>query len=165
MTDLFTQAGATFSDDRIYRYVLWRKWSAGRVLNMILTNPSKADEHDNDPTVERQVRRAQRLDFGKLVITNAHAFCATDSEDMKRAKEPTGPDNDAHVLREAKAADMVIVGWGHDGEHRGREVQMIGLLKTAGIPLFALRIGKNGTPHHPLYIPYNVQPQPFARTP
>ena len=86
-TTLFGTAntGAIFSDCRKYRYRLWRKWDDGPALAMLLLNPSKAAEIENDPTIVRQSRRAKRLGFGRLVVINAYAFIATDPADMKKA--------------------------------------------------------------------------------
>jgi hypothetical protein len=44
------QNGAVFSPDRVYRYVLTRRWDGGdgTVVNFIGLNPSTADEQVND---------------------------------------------------------------------------------------------------------------------
>ena len=56
---IFVGSGACFSNDRIYRYSLWRRWDNGPTLNFICLNPSTADETRNDPTVTRLERRAR----------------------------------------------------------------------------------------------------------
>ena len=42
-------AGATFSDDRVYRYRLWRIWSEVEpVVGFCMLNPSTADPRQPD---------------------------------------------------------------------------------------------------------------------
>lgn len=74
--------GAIFSDCEVYRYLLWRIWddSLPRAL-LLMMNPSTADEVDNDPTVERQVRRVKmwplegcEFKVGGLEVANAFAY-------------------------------------------------------------------------------------------
>src|SRR4051812_1134607 len=101
---LLIDSGAIFSDCGKYRYLLWRKWSDGPTLNMLMLNPSKAGEIDNDPTVARQITRAQMLGMGGLIVTNIFAYVATDPKDMKAAVEPVGPENNMYLLANAKAA-------------------------------------------------------------
>jgi hypothetical protein len=52
----------------------------------------------------------------------------------------------------------VIVAWGKDGAFRGRAVEICRLMDEHDIPLWALRVNKDGQPGHPLYIGYDVQP-------
>ena len=57
--DLTILKGAIFSEDRKYRYVLWRVWNLSRpIFLQIGLNPSKADERINDPTITRGIVRA-----------------------------------------------------------------------------------------------------------
>lgn len=44
--------GAIFSDDRKYRFALFRMWDLKAPNVMFIgLNPSTANEHDNDPTI------------------------------------------------------------------------------------------------------------------
>jgi hypothetical protein len=46
--------GAVFSDDREYRYRLWRTWDVDKpTAAFVMLNPSTADETENDPTIRR----------------------------------------------------------------------------------------------------------------
>src|ERR1041385_660545 len=80
----FVSAGAEFSDDRRYRFRLWRRWNVGRVLMVIGLNPSTADARILDPTVTRCVGYAQRWGFGALEMFNLVPFKATPPEAMSR---------------------------------------------------------------------------------
>ena len=52
--------GAVLSEDRKYRYALWRIWEAeGPKVLFICLNPSKADEFNDDPTLIRCINFAK----------------------------------------------------------------------------------------------------------
>lgn len=157
--DLFIDSTAAFSPRRRYRYTLHRQWSDGPVVTWIMLNPSTADEHANDPTVERCQRRSQAWGYGGLIVANLFALRATDPSELYRAEDPVGPDNDAY-LRELAAARMpIICGWGNHGTFRGRAAEVLDLIRNAGGDPHCLRLTGIGQPGHPLYVPYSVQAQ------
>lgn len=151
--------GAEFSPCQKYRYRLWRQWGEGRPLCMLMLNPSRADCEKNDPTVERQQRRAVQLGFDGLIVVNLFAFRSTDPAIMLAQADPVGPDNDAAILRAVSEAGMTICAWGTDGGHRGRSAAVLKLL--AGRELHCLVRCKDGEPGHPLYVGYGVLPVVF----
>lgn len=159
--------GAVFSADRRHRYRLWRTWDdSKRPLTFVMLNPSIADEHDNDPTVERCQRRAVAMGYGGLRVANIFALCSTDPAALYVEPDPVGPDNDAAILALAQEAGLVICAWGNHGNLHGRGEAVLTLLRAAGITPHHL--GLNGTtadpvrtPKHPLYVGYEVQPQTF----
>lgn len=158
---LTEMSGATFSADRAYRQLLWRIWNQELpLLNLCMLNPSKAGEIESDPTVTRQIERTKRLGCGGLLVTNAFDLVATDPKEMKRHPEPLSNQADAAILaaaeRATKSGGMVIVAWGHNAAHRGRDGVLLDML--VGIPLYSLAVTKGGFPGHPLYLGYDVQP-------
>jgi hypothetical protein len=166
--------GATFSPCRQWRYLLWRIWNPDLPMALfILMNPSKADEVENDPTVTRQQVRVMKWAelefdlprFGGVVVANAFGWRETDSRLLKvRIKEGVdiiGPDNDRHILEAAKSAGIAVCGWGQPGNLLGRGKVITEMLAGAGIKLHALRIAKDGTPWHPLYLGYDLKPIPM----
>lgn len=151
---------AVYSDCEQYRYALTRVWDpAGDKALFIMLNPSTATEVQNDPTVERCERRARTLGFGAFRVLNIFAFRATDPRDMRRAKDPVGPANDAALLEGLVWGDRIICAWGTHGEHLGRGPAVASLLRETGRELLHLGLSKAGHPKHPLYIGYAVQPQ------
>lgn len=159
MTELFQDidTGATFSQCGLYRYRLWRIWDETLpVVNFIMLNPSTADDVENDPTVERCVRRARMLNMGGVVVTNLFAFRATEPRAMKKAADPIGPDNDIWIIRESERCGLCIAAWGNHGSYRGRSAKVRKMLEM--MVLSYLRLTKQGEPEHPLYIGYDVQP-------
>lgn len=164
MSDLVTDTGATFSECGKYRYDLWRLWDANKpTLTFIMLNPSTADDVDNDPTVERCQRRAIKGGYGQLRIVNLMAYRATDPDELLPlcAADREGPENSYYLQNAMRDAGTVICGWGKKG-HLGPVRWVVNRSRGMGVPLFALKINKDGSPQHPLYIPYSKEPEWFA---
>ena len=161
--DLFgADSGADFSPDGLYRYRLWRVWDPSRpILLFILINPSKANEITNDPTAERCQRRAIHLGFGGMCIVNLFGLVSTDPSVLKGHPDPVGPDNDDAILQGTREAGMVICGWGTPGKLRRRGEEVLALLRSNSIQPLCLILNADGTPGHPLYIPYAQKPIPL----
>jgi len=156
---------AEYSDCEAYRYTLTRVWGeAGQRALFIMLNPSTATEVQNDPTVERCERRARALGFGAFRVLNIFAYRATDPRTMRAVADPVGPGNDAAILGSLPWCDKVICAWGTHGAHLGRGPSVEAMLRAAGQPLWHLGLSKAGHPKHPLYIGYDVQPQPWERS-
>lgn len=154
---------AVYSDCEHYRYALTRIWDpAGEKVLFIMLNPSTATEVQNDPTVERCERRARALGFGAFRVTNIFAWRDTDPAAMRRASDPVGPENDAHILQSCPWANRIICAWGTHGAHLGRGSAMEDMLRRTGLPLYHLGLSKAGHPKHPLYIAYSEQPRLWA---
>lgn len=155
---------AVYSPCEKYRYMLTRTWEPqGRKALFIMLNPSTATEVQNDPTVERCERRARTLGFGAFRVTNIFAWRDTDPRNMRAAKDPTGPENDAAIVQSCGWADQIICGWGTHGEHNNRGPEVAMLLEKTGKPLFHLGLTKAGHPKHPLYIAYATKPELWDR--
>lgn len=158
------RGGALFSPCKRYRYTLWRKISdvelMPRAVNFLMLNPSTADETDNDATIERCERRAKMWGFDVLIVTNLFAWRSTDPAALKKIEDPVGPDNDYHIVHEAKmGAALVVCAWGNHGAINGRADHVTRLLREAGVPLTCLkRSEKTGQPAHPLYLKYDAKP-------
>ncbi len=151
---------AVYSDCERYRYSLTRVWDeTGKRVLFVMLNPSTATEVQNDPTVERCERRARVLGYGAFRVTNIFAWRATDPRDMKQAKDPVGPQNDAALSEGADWADHIIAAWGAHGAHRDRGCAVKDQLALLNVPLFHLGLTKAGHPKHPLYLPYVQHPE------
>lgn len=150
---------AQLSNCRQYRYALWRTWDEQKPRVMFIgLNPSTADETLDDPTLKRCMQFARDWGYGGVCIANLFAFRATQPEDMKRAKDPIGPDTDQWLQRLAEECQIIIAAWGNDGRFLQRSQQVRLLLSD----LHYLRMNKSGEPAHSLYLPASLQPQPFA---
>lgn len=155
---------AILSLDGLYRFSLTRRWKpGGSIINFIMLNPSTADATTNDPTILRCMERAKRLGYHALVVTNLFAYRATNPERLLGLADPVGLGNDGYLLKHAVEAAMVICAWGKGGKLRDRASIVTRLLDMSLIDLHALRVGKNGEPEHPLYLPYTLIPSAYHR--
>lgn len=149
---------AVFSADRAYRYVLTRAWATGPPAVFVMLNPSKAGAVDNDPTVRRCVRYAQRWGAAGLVVLNLFAAVSTDPAALLTHPDPVGPGNDETIRAYlARPLAACVVAWGAskavdlDGGARVRHVvEMIG---HAGHEPACLAVTGAGHPGHPLRLP------------
>jgi hypothetical protein len=156
----YVDTGAVFSPCETYRYRLWRTWRPrGRVVAFVGLNPSTADATRDDPTVRRCIGFARAWGYGGLWMLNLFAIRATDPRVMRNAVDPIGPENDAHLLATAAAAAKVVAAWGVHGTHRGRNEEVVTLLRRAGIRISCLDLTKAGHPRHPLYANGSLRPK------
>lgn len=158
-----TLGSASFSECRTFRYTLSRHTGylelekPGFVL-FLLTNPSKAAHDMSDPTDGRCKQRTLSLGYSRYAIANAFALRSTDPKLLYKVDDPIGPENDEAIMSLARDAALVICGWGKHGKLRDRGATVLKMLRDAGITPYALKINKDGSPAHPLYIPYKAQP-------
>ncbi len=151
---------AEFSDDRVYRYRLSRRWPTLEtripyIAVFIGLNPSTADENVDDPTIRRCIGFAQRLGCAGLDMLNLFAYRATDPKAMKAEEHPIEPvgtwQNDT-VIREVehKSEAIIIAAWGTHGSHLDRDREVMHLLRHRDV--HCLGTTKAGFPRHPLYL-------------
>lgn len=158
---LLMQSEAWFSDCGQFRYLLRRAWDNGPAWLAIFCNPSDADELRSDPTVTRTMARAVSAGAGSLTVCNAQALISTQQAALMTAPDPTGPENDAVIRAEIERASLVLCGWGNHKGVRARGRVVLEMIRNAGKVAHALRINGDGSPAHPLYLPYSLIPQPM----
>ena len=150
--------GADFSSCRKYRYTLWRTWSSNKPKVMFLgLNPSTADEVKNDPTVTRCIKYAQKWGYGGMYMMNIFAFRTTYPVELKKAKNPIGPDNDKWIKLISNKVDLSVGACGNDGQYLNRSITIKQLVDN----LHCLKINNSGEPAHPLYLKASLKPFRF----
>lgn len=155
-------AGAVFSQDEDFRYLLWRIWNPDLPFwSFGMLNPSTADHMKLDPTVKRCCLRALNGGAGGLIVWNLFAWRATDPAAMKRVADPIGPFNDDATRLAVAAASLNIAAWGSHGTHREREFRVRAMLGQDQVPLHALGFTATRLPRHPLYLSFELQPRPW----
>lgn len=156
--------GAVFSEDDRRRYRLWRQWNPYEpTVTFCMLNPSTADHVQNDPTIERCMRRARAMKFGRLEIVNLFSLRSTDPKVLYETTGVIGEDDTTSILDAVKASEIVVCGWGTHGALHGRGEYIKNLLqKVYPHKLRVLAINKDGSPKHPLYVGYNVQPKEWT---
>ncbi len=150
--DLFGLNGAEFSDDRKYRYVLWRIWDEDKPKVLIIgLNPSKADESVDDPTIRRVKRLAASWGFGGIYMVNLFAWVTPYPEELEACNDPVG-ENDHKLKEYYSKCQEVVFAWGAT-ETNGRAEKISGMFPNAKC------IAKNldGSPKHPLYVKKEAQ--------
>ena len=151
---------AEFSPDRVYRYILRRRWNPKPPIGFILLNPSTADETQDDPTIRRCIGYAKALDAGGLVLGNLFALRATDPRELRSAVDPIGPGNDSAIffLVEELKDTPLICGWGNHGTLEKRGNAVLRHLRQLQARAMALALTKIGEPAHPLYLKADLRP-------
>lgn len=156
---------AVFSSCTLYRYVL--AWPTGvddaRFVLFILANPSTATEDQTDPTVARCIAYARRWGFGWCRVVNVRAWRETNPALVPPDPIAVGPANVEHVLAQARAAALVVCGWGKLGGVLGPP--MLRVLRATGITPHALKLNRDGSPAHPLYLRADAVPFEIASAP
>ena len=155
MKPYWDSGGAQFSDDRVYRYALWRGWNPSQPYVMFVgLNPSTADELEDDPTIRRCINFCKSWGFGGLYMLNLFALRSTDPKLLKGHAEPVGPDNDRMLMLYAEASAWVVAAWGTQGVLFGRDREVVELL---GDSIRCLGLTQDGHPKHPLYLPKDTR--------
>ncbi len=151
--------GAVFSEDRAYRYLLWRIWDERKPYALFIgLNPSTADRNRDDPTIRRCGGFASSWGYGGFYMGNLFGLVTTDPLFLKVSSDPIG-DNDDYLIPTALEAGIVIAAWGCFKEVNGRDqdvMQKISLLHHLGLT-------KDGYPRHPLYLRSDTKPTPLGR--
>ena len=152
-------AGAVFSKDGLYRYVLWRGLTAcglttaddRRYCLFIMLNPSTADECTEDATIRRCRSFAAAWNYDVLVVCNLYGFRATDPRHLRTAADPIGPRNDELLEIFTRSVERVICAWGTHGVARG--LKLTSRLRAWALrDLHTLGLTLSGAPRHPLYV-------------
>lgn len=151
--DLSIAKGAIFSEDRKYRYALWRVWSPNKpILVQIGLNPSYANEFKNDPTITRGIVRADRNGFGGFIMGNLDAYVSTDPKALLNNEYAVGEFTDYYIEQMVKLSERQLCGW---GSFKGMTERAITVYKMLPNP-YCLGVNADGNPKHPLHIGYDV---------
>lgn len=157
---------AILDETRTYRYRLVRPktcaWPIPPTL-WVMLNPSTADEVRNDPTIRKcrgfQAVWAAGERGAACEVVNLFALRATDPAELPKHPDPVGPDNDSHIAGAAldvlSGGGKVVFAWGANRFARERAAIVTASLAELGQPVYCLGTTKDGSPRHPLYVPYS----------
>lgn len=153
----YLERSASVSEDGLYRYWLSRRLSMGeRTVLFVGLNPSTADATHDDPTIRKCVGFAGRWGFDWLLMGNLNAWRSTDPKGLPvDGLEAVGPRNQEALKWLTHRAEIVVAAWGQNKlNDYARTLSQIIL----GLPhARTLGTNKDGTPKHPLYLPYGTQ--------
>lgn len=156
---------AVLSDCGNYRYSLTRVWDVPLgVVAFVGLNPSTADATEDDATIRTCMRYADSWGYGGICMLNLFAFRSRNPKALySRYANPVGPENDWHLHYLAGRATRVVACWGSiparpQLARHERHTQVPLILPE----LWCLALNKDGSPHHPLYLPAPVTLKPWS---
>jgi hypothetical protein len=151
--------GATISDDKKYRYSLYRIWDDELPKVAIVgLNPSTADENFDDPTIKRCIEFVKNWGYGGFYMLNLFAYRATDPNELSKVNDPVGKDNEKFILETISKVDKVICAWGNGGNYLNQNIKILSLINSP----YCLKINQSGEPSHPLYLRRDLRPIAFV---
>ncbi|GEP06464.1 DUF1643 domain-containing protein [Methylobacterium oxalidis] len=171
------QRAASLSRCGTYRFTLTRTWGEGGRVCFIGLNPSTADHRIDDPTVRRWIHFARVWGYGGFTAVNLYPFRSSTPAACRAWSrwQENGPDwyvrdviqeNLGIVVREAKAAALVVPCWGAGAwgpewvDHVCEQIQSD---ESPWPDLHCFAQSKDGSPVHPMArgrnrIPDHAQP-------
>jgi hypothetical protein len=153
--DLNIATGAIFSEDKKYRYALWRIQNPTKpILGVVGLNPSKADGSNNDPTVVRLIVRTSTIfaTFGGFILTNLHGLVSTDPNALLNNPNAVGELNDYYIKQMVSLTTCQLCGWGSFKPVLKRSPIVYKMLPNP----ICFAVNADGQPKHPLYVGYDV---------
>lgn len=163
----YIDASAVLSPCENYRYELRRRWALGSSVIFIGLNPSTAssEAQSDDATIKTCVRYAKHWGAGELIMLNLFAYRSRDPKALRKIADPIGPECDAHIRRALDSRPLhVVAAWGAHEMTGGRDADVARLVRevTGNVPaLSCLALNGDASPHHPLYLPSDLNPQPY----
>ena len=146
--------GATFSECRKYRYVLWRIWDFKKPPIMFIgLNPSTANEKFPDRTISRVIEFGKSWGYGGIYMMNLFPFVTKYPSELEKCSADQIRENDKYITEIAKKCADIIFAWG-TFPVMGRDREMIKKFPKAK----CLLINDDGSPQHPLYVPGSTKP-------
>lgn len=145
---------ARISDCGRFRYTLFRRWgNKPKGITWIMLNPSTADSEVDDKTIIRCMKFTERFGYKAMVVVNLFAFRATNPKELLDAEDPVGPENPKWLRIAIHQAEIVVAAWGATKKPTENGVDFItNVIREEGYKLMCLRMTKDGSPRHPLYV-------------
>jgi hypothetical protein len=160
--------GADFSEDRKYRYCLWRIWNIYKPLIMFVgLNQSTANEVSNDPTIKSVCRIAKNNGYGGVYMMNCFPIIFSDPSVLNDFDKSIHDQwqltlNDRKLREVGLLVKDTCFAWGNFNIVREshRDTDLIKMFPNA----LCLHKNKNGSPKHPLYCKSESLLIPFINT-
>ena len=168
----------------LYRWTLRRSWAEGPRVCFIGLNPSTADHLKDDPTVCRWIHFARSWGYGGFVAVNLYPYRSSTPATCREWSDwqSNGPDwyardrlweNEATIVREAKAAELVVACWGGgtwDPEYVDHVLEQVETGEEPWPTIHCFGRTQDGSPIHPMArgrnrIPDSAQPQVWRENP
>lgn len=162
MTDIPFFTFADISEGGRYRWMLGRAFDRpGNTALWIGVNPSTADERQDDQSIRKLYGFGERIGVSKWLVGNLFAYRATNVGELRRVDDPIGWRCDEFLRGMIQQADLIIAGWGRIDKVpqplRYRVNRVAALVRTQGKDLWCWGTCQDGSPRHPLMVPYAQQ--------
>jgi hypothetical protein len=139
-----------------YRYWLIREWDIDKnKILWIMLNPSIADAKKDDPTIRKIINYSRDWGYGGFYVCNLYSWIETDSNKLLKEKDTdyVGPNTDKLIKHLNALLGMTILACGNKAEP-ARLKEVYKMIK----PCYCLKVNKDGTPAHPLYLKRDLKP-------
>lgn len=147
------KTGATFSNDRKQRFVLWRTWDESRLKVMVIgLNPSTANESDNDATIKSAIGIAKFNGYGGLIMVNLFSYISTEPRNLNflRLDSPVMRENlECINAMEAEWNPDILFAWGNFAQAKTEVGE--NMVNNYGHKALCYAQLKDGSPRHLLY--------------
>lgn len=163
MPNHYLENDAVISECGKYRYLLRRTWDhkKPRAL-LVMLNPSTADARQDDATIRSCVRLLSGLGYGSMEVVNVFAWRATKPDELLKAPDPAGPNNERSIEAAIERCDIVICAWGAFPPAADSSAYVMNAIRSRRPAAFCFGKTKNGAPKHPLYIKSGTPLETFA---
>jgi hypothetical protein len=154
-----------------YRYRLTRGFGMGPAVTFVMLNPSTADGETDDATIRKCCGFAHRLGYSGIMVVNLFALRASDPAELWKTPqdERCGPLN-GPAQSSAICNRDVVLAWGAHARRadvidQARSLRLFA--ETNARSVIVLKQLRDGTPAHPLMLPYScieVQAAPAVKS-
>lgn len=149
----YLENDAVISDCGKYRYLLRRVWDHAKPRALfIMLNPSTADARQDDATIRSCVRLLVGLGYGSMEVVNVFGYRATKPDELLKADDPCGPQNEAVVEAALARCDIPICAWGAWPPAKQASAYIMNAIRSKRPAAFCFGKTQSGAPKHPLYI-------------
>jgi len=151
---------AIISEDKKYRFALWRVWDKHKPLVLfIMLNPSTADGTFDDPTIRRCVNFAKSWGYGGILVGNLIAYRATDPKNLPSSLDLSIININKEYIRNLHSmAKITVLAYGTNKAARFSD-QFLPFTNEDYQSLYIIDKTVNGVPKHPLYLKGDLKPK------
>lgn len=149
--------GAIISEDKKYRYQLWRIWDDEKPKCLfVMLNPSTADASKDDATIRRCIAFAKSWGYGGIYVGNNFPYRATNPKELlnKPFSEIAPTENIKHLNEMSSKCEMHILAYGNIPV---KDCEPLHIDER----WHYLKLTKAGNPCHPLYLKQDLKPIKF----
>jgi hypothetical protein len=155
---------ATISPCGTYRFDLMREieeddapsYVLAGTCAFLLNNPSVADADREDNTSRRGIGYTIGWGYARMIFANSNPYRSTNPRYARIPPEDVLAENDRHLVRIAKAAEIVVCAWGDkvNPTLARRAIEVV----SSHAPLYYLALSERRIPRHPLMLKKTLRP-------